>query len=62
MKHQFNRRDSLKSIAALGAAGTLGGWSALANALQPPSVPAAPRAAMDLREPRRLIWLMDGLR
>lgn len=29
---QINRRDTLKSIAALGAAGTLGGWSALANA------------------------------
>ena len=29
---QINRRDSLKSLAALGAAGTLGGWSALANA------------------------------
>ena len=28
---QFNRRDSLKSLAALGAAATLGGWSALAQ-------------------------------
>lgn len=29
---QFNRRDSLKSLAALASASTLGGWSALANA------------------------------
>ena len=33
---QINRRDSLKSIAALGAAGTLGGWSALASAQAKP--------------------------
>lgn len=31
----FNRRDSLKSIAALGAASTLGGWSRLARAQAP---------------------------
>ncbi len=35
MKQAFNRRDSLKSLAALGAAGTLGGWSALAAAQKP---------------------------
>ncbi|MDM0038939.1 BMP family ABC transporter substrate-binding protein [Variovorax sp. J22G21] len=35
---QINRRDSLKSIAALGAATTLGGWSALANAQKPLTV------------------------
>ena len=34
--HQFNRRDSLKSLAALGAAGTLGSWSALAQAQAKP--------------------------
>ena len=33
---QINRRDSLKSLAALGAAGTLGGWSALAGAQAKP--------------------------
>ncbi|CAN5891481.1 BMP family ABC transporter substrate-binding protein [soil metagenome] len=38
MKSQFNRRDSLKSLAALGAAGTLGGFSALANAQKPLTV------------------------
>jgi basic membrane protein A len=38
MKSQFNRRDSLKSLAALGAAGTLGSWSALANAQKPLTV------------------------
>jgi len=32
MPSAFNRRDSLKTLAALGAAGTLGGWSALAHA------------------------------
>ena len=36
MTSQFNRRDSLKSLAALGAAGTLGGWSALASAQAKP--------------------------
>jgi simple sugar transport system substrate-binding protein len=35
---QINRRDSLKSLAALGAAGTLGGWSALARAQTPLTV------------------------
>ena len=35
MKSPFTRRDSLKSLAALGAAGTLGGWSALAAAQKP---------------------------
>ena len=37
---QFNRRDSLKSLAALGAAGTLGGWGApsRAQALKPITV------------------------
>ena len=35
---QINRRDSLKSLAALGAAGTLGGWSALASAQTPLTV------------------------
>ena len=35
MKSQFNRRDSLKSLVALGAAGTLGGFSAFANAQKP---------------------------
>jgi len=38
MKSQFNRRDSLKSLAALGAAGTLGGFSAFANAQKPLTV------------------------
>ncbi|KQW59477.1 BMP family ABC transporter substrate-binding protein [Variovorax sp. Root411] len=32
MTSQFNRRDSLKTLAALGAAGSLGSWSALAGA------------------------------
>lgn len=32
---QINRRDSLKSLVALGAAGTLGGWSAMAQAQKP---------------------------
>src|SRR6478752_5262003 len=32
---QFNRRDSLKSLAALASATTLGGWSALASAQKP---------------------------
>ncbi|CAN7166463.1 BMP family ABC transporter substrate-binding protein [Variovorax paradoxus] len=36
MTSQINRRDSLKSLAALGAAGTLGGWSALAGAQAKP--------------------------
>ncbi|MDM0046523.1 BMP family ABC transporter substrate-binding protein [Variovorax dokdonensis] len=35
---KLNRRDSLKSLAALGAAGTLGGWSALAQAQKPITV------------------------
>ncbi len=35
---QFNRRDSLKSLAALGAAGTLGAFSELAFAQQPITV------------------------
>ena len=35
---QINRRDSLKSIAAMGAAGTLGSWSALAQAQKPLTV------------------------
>ena len=35
---RFNRRDSLKSIAALGAAGTLGAWSELALAQKPLTV------------------------
>lgn len=34
----FNRRDSLKSLAALGAAGTLGGLSRLAHAQKPMTV------------------------
>ena len=34
----INRRDSLKSIAALGAAGTLGAWSPLASAQKPMTV------------------------
>ena len=34
----LNRRDSLKSLAALGAAGTLAGWSALALAQKPITV------------------------
>ena len=34
----LNRRDSLKSLAALGAAGTLSGWSALALAQKPITV------------------------
>ena len=38
MQQRFNRRDSLKSLAALGAAGTLGGWSALAQAQSPITV------------------------
>jgi simple sugar transport system substrate-binding protein len=36
MTSPINRRDSLKSLAALGAAGTLGGWSALAGAQAKP--------------------------
>ncbi|SFN31442.1 BMP family ABC transporter substrate-binding protein [Variovorax sp. OV329] len=36
MQIKVNRRDSIKSIAALGAAGTLGGWSALAQAQAKP--------------------------
>jgi basic membrane protein A len=36
MTSSINRRDSLKSLAALGAAGTLGGWSALATAQAKP--------------------------
>src|SRR5437899_12395559 len=35
---QFNRRDSLKSLAALASATTLGGWSALASAQKPLTV------------------------
>jgi simple sugar transport system substrate-binding protein len=35
---QFNRRDSLKSLAALASATTLGGWSALARAQKPLTV------------------------
>jgi basic membrane protein A and related proteins len=35
---QLNRRESLKSIAALGAATSLGGWSALAQAQKPVTV------------------------
>ncbi|SCK36453.1 simple sugar transport system substrate-binding protein [Variovorax sp. HW608] len=35
---QFNRRDSLKSLAALASATTLGGWSALARAQKPMTV------------------------
>jgi len=35
---QFNRRDSLKSLAALASATTLGGWSALASAQKPMTV------------------------
>ncbi|VTU17005.1 BMP family ABC transporter substrate-binding protein [Variovorax sp. PBL-E5] len=35
---QFNRRDSLKSLAALAAAGTLGGWRTHANAQTPLTV------------------------
>ena len=36
MTSQFNRRDSLKTLAALGAAGSLGSWSALASAQAKP--------------------------
>jgi len=36
MTSTINRRESLKSLAALGAAGTLGGWSALAGAQAKP--------------------------
>ena len=35
---QFNRRDSLKSLAALASAATLGGWSTLAQAQKPLTV------------------------
>ena len=35
---QFNRRESLKSLAALASASTLGGWSLLANAQKPLTV------------------------
>jgi len=35
---QFNRRDSLKSLAALASATTVGGWSALAQAQKPLTV------------------------
>ncbi|MDP3828948.1 MAG: BMP family ABC transporter substrate-binding protein, partial [Polaromonas sp.] len=35
---QFSRRDSLKSLAALGAAGTLGAFSELAFAQKPITV------------------------
>lgn len=34
----FNRRHALTSIAALGAAGTLGGWSAMAQAQKPMTI------------------------
>jgi len=37
MTSQFNRRDSLKTLAALGAAGSLGSWSALASAQAKPN-------------------------
>ncbi|SEM22765.1 nucleoside-binding protein [Variovorax sp. YR750] len=36
MTSQFNRRDSLKTLAALGAVGSLGSWSALASAQAKP--------------------------
>ncbi len=36
MQMKVNRRDSMKSLAALGAAGTFGGWSALAQAQAKP--------------------------
>jgi len=36
MQIKVNRRDSMKSLAALGAVGTLGGWSALAQAQAKP--------------------------
>lgn len=36
MTSQFNRRDSLKTLAALGAAGSLGSWSSLASAQAKP--------------------------
>lgn len=36
MQIKVNRRDSIKSLAALGAVGTLGGWSALAQAQAKP--------------------------
>src|ERR1700749_926811 len=36
--NQFNRRDSLKSLAALASATTVGGWSALAQAQKPITV------------------------
>jgi simple sugar transport system substrate-binding protein len=35
---QFNRRDSLKSLAALASATTLGGWSAFASAQKPMTI------------------------
>lgn len=35
---QFNRRDSLKSLAAIASATSLGGWSALASAQKPLTV------------------------
>jgi basic membrane protein A and related proteins len=38
MTHQFNRRDTLKSLAALGAAGTLGAFSDFAFAQKPITV------------------------
>jgi basic membrane protein A and related proteins len=38
MTHQINRRDSLKSLAALGAAGTLGAFSKFAYAQKPITV------------------------
>jgi basic membrane protein A and related proteins len=38
MTHQFNRRDSLKSLAALGAAGTLSAFSKFAFAQKPITV------------------------
>ena len=50
----FNRRDSLKSLAALGAAGTLGGWSALAGAQKPH------HRRRDLRRPARRLRLQPG--
>lgn len=36
MQIKVNRRDSMKTLAAFGAAGTLGGWSALAQAQAKP--------------------------
>ena len=52
MTRQFNRRDSLKSLAALGAAGTLGAFSDLASGYVQRSLAELPKQGS--RAPWRL--------